>query len=286
MENGSVVVRKMTLSDMPGLMRLKNEEGWNQTEQDWELLVNYKEAVNLVALLDQKIVGTVTGINYAGKVAWIGMMLIDRDYRGRGLSKPLLNGAIAGLENCESIKLDATPAGLPVYRKINFVEEYEICRMTHPAVNGMAMGERITPVQATAADMMDIAQLDEQVFGASRENMLSYLFHNSPELSWVLKEGDEISGFCMGRRGVNYTQVGPLFAYSDEGAKALMAAAVSRLSGKAVVLDILADKSALMEWLKQNGFETQRSFVRMYLDNNPHPGVIGRQYLISGPELG
>lgn len=60
----------MELSDMDGLMKIKNAEGWNQTEKDWELLIQYKASINLVAVLDEQIVGCVTAINYAHTVAW------------------------------------------------------------------------------------------------------------------------------------------------------------------------------------------------------------------------
>ncbi len=69
---------------MEGLMRIKKAEGWNQTEKDWELLIQYRGSVNLVAVLENQIVGTVTALNYAHTVAWIGMMLVDKKFRGRG----------------------------------------------------------------------------------------------------------------------------------------------------------------------------------------------------------
>jgi hypothetical protein len=52
------------------------------------------------------------------------------------------------------------------------------------------------------------------------------------------------------------------------------------------VIDICADKSEMKGWLEACGFISQRPFERMYLRNNPHPGIIESQYLISGPELG
>jgi hypothetical protein len=42
----------------------------------------------------------------------------------------------------------------------------------------------------------------------------------------------------------------------------------------------------LIEWLEIIGFEKQRQFTRMYLHNNPFPGIVKNQYLICGPEYG
>ena len=130
-----VQLRKMELSDMYSLMKLKDTEGWNQLEKDWALLINYKESVNLVAVLDNRIIGTITAINYANTVAWIGMMLVDKEFRGRGIGKLLLNETILKLKNCASIKLDATPTGRPVYLKLGFLDECTLYRMIHPSVS-------------------------------------------------------------------------------------------------------------------------------------------------------
>lgn len=280
------MIRKMHVSDIPDLMRLKNAEGWNQMEEDWKLLINYKNSVNLIALQDRRIVGSITGINYENKVAWIGMMLVDKDYRGRGISKQLLKSTIEGLKDCDSIKLDATPIGRSVYKKINFFDEYSIHRITNLSVNKITIQNGVKPTQVTFSDLIQISNLDEQIFGANRLNMLNYLFSNAPELAWVIKDGDKIKGFSLGRKGTRFTQVGPVFASSDEVAKALIATTANSLIDKPVVVDLLADKIATKNWLEQNGFLLQRSFQRMYLNSNPHSGLPQMQYLIGGPELG
>ncbi len=277
----------MVLSDMDGLMKLKDAEGWNQLEQDWELLINYEESVNLVAVLDEQIVGTVTAINYDNMVAWIGMMLVDRDYRGKGISKLLLNDVIHKLKKCASIKLDATPAGKPVYLKMGFVEEYTLFRITNPSVSRISRSD--FPVETEplkTEDIQEVVKLDKKVFGADRTPLINRLYYNYPELSWIIRENSGITGYCQGRRGLNFTQIGPVYASSEKDAKALVRSAVNQITGQAVVVDLHADKPDMKLWLETCGFTTQRPFDRMYLKHNPHPGMIESQYLISGPELG
>ena len=280
-------LRKMVLSDMDSLMKLKNAEGWNQLEKDWALLINYKESVNLVAVLDDHIVGTITAINYANTVAWIGMMLVDRDYRGRGISKLLLLDAIDKLKRCKSIKLDATPAGRPVYLKLGFIDEYKLYRMTNPSVSKISRSDDLVETkQAGPGDIPEIAGFDKQVFGADRTELIRCLYETCPELAWIIKENRRLAGFCLGRRGQNFTQIGPVYALSAKGAKALIRSAINQIPGQAVVVDIPAERSETERWLETCGFVSQRPFERMYLNHNPHPGNIESQYLISGPELG
>jgi predicted GNAT family N-acyltransferase len=272
---------------MDGLMELKDAEGWNQLEKDWALLISYKESVNLVAILDDHIVGSITAINYENMVAWIGMMLVDRDYRGRGISKLLLREAMDKLENCRSLKLDATPAGRPVYLKLGFIDEYTLYRMTIPSVSLISLRDNpYKTEQIRSVDIPEVCAYDKQVFGADRTELIRHLYERSPQLAWLLKENNKVAGFCLGRRGQKYTQIGPVSASSSQLAKALIQSSTHQLTGLPVVVDISADKTELKEWLEACGFKAQRPFERMYLRNNPHPGIPENQYLISGPELG
>ena len=287
MTNESINVRKMLLSDMSSLMRLKNAERWNQREKDWQLLIEYKNSVNLVAELDDIVVGSITAINYANTVAWIGMMLVEKSYRGRGISKRLLNNTIGLLQDCKSIKLDATPAGQPVYKRLGFKDEHTIYRMTHPAAYKISLTKsEYRPEQARPEDIKAISGLDEAVFGADRSELISWLFKDSPELAWLIRENDTIVGFCLGRKGLNFTQIGPVHARTDDETMAIIRSAINQITGCAVVVDLLADKTGVEAWLTENGFTTQRPFERMYLNHNPYPGIVEQQYGISGPELG
>ncbi|MFH0759754.1 MAG: GNAT family N-acetyltransferase [Bacteroidota bacterium] len=282
-----VKIREMELSDMDGLMRMKNAEGWNQTEKDWELLIQYPESIRLVAVLGDRIIGTVTAINYAHMVAWIGMMLVDKNFRGRGLSKILLHETIRKLGKCASIKLDATPAGRPVYLKLGFKDEYKLYRMTHPSVSKISLiPGSVEAVRAAPGDLPDLAGFDQHVFGADRSLLIHLMVESYPELAWLIREDNKIVGFCLGRRGVNFTQIGPVYASADQVARSLIRSAVNSITGKAAVMDIPATQTTTIQWLEGCGFATQRPFDRMYLNTNPHPGITERQYLICGPELG
>lgn len=286
MQGDIPTLRPMELTDMASLMRLKNVEGWNQTEEDWALLIKYKSSINLVAILENRIVGTVCAINYSDRVAWIGMMLVDRDYRGRGISKLLLNRVIDQMKFCASIKLDATPAGHPVYTKIGFIDELRISRMTHPLVTEAIPATGSLKVEAIGPKIIpEIISYDGDVFGALRQELLLSLANASPELGWYLRDGKELSGFCLGRAGTRFIQIGPVYASSDEVALALISAALGQIRGKACVVDVHTDKQELVNWLNLSGFTAQREFKRMYLDTNPYPGEISKQYLICGPEF-
>ncbi len=107
----SVVLRPMQLGDISGAMRLSAAEGWNQSEKDWKFLIENPQNICMLAICDEKIIGTTTAINYSNQVAWIGMVLVDAEYRGRGVSKLLLENIFTKSGFIKSVKLDATPQG-------------------------------------------------------------------------------------------------------------------------------------------------------------------------------
>jgi predicted N-acetyltransferase YhbS len=284
----NIVIRKMNKGDIPSGLQLSMAENWNQTEHDWEFLLKGPKNICLLAEQDGKIVGTTTAINYVNQVSWIGMVLVDQEYRGMGISKQLLVQTLEMLSKCSSIKLDATPAGQPVYKKIGFNDEYTIKRMTRlpGEAKKFVPVEKYKPVPLQTEHLEEATKMDKEVFGTDRGMLVKELARKSPELSWVITKNDGILGFCLGRPGSRYTQIGPVCALNNQAAMALISAAFKDLENRPVVVDIPEAKVDLIEWLESQGFIGQRSFTRMYLNENPFPGVAEKQFLICGPEFG
>jgi GNAT superfamily N-acetyltransferase len=277
-------IRAMTAADLPAAMDIKQQEGWNQTTNDWRLLLEDAPGLCLVALHQERVVATVAAIGYEQQLAWIGMMLVQKDYRGLGLAKMLMKGILDRLEGYPIIKLDATPAGFPVYKKMGFEPEYTIYRM----VLGPKQMPTTTGIQATPIDkafLSDIVDYDNHIYGVKRQNLLRYLYQQSPDTAMAAGSKEAMKGFVLGRPGTNYHQLGPLMAESTDIAKDLVSSALQRLD-RPVVVDVLQDKTDFINWLLKQGFTIQRELIRMYYKTNPTPGKLPNQFLISGPELG
>ena len=277
-------IRAMTAADLPAAMDIKQQEGWNQTTNDWRLLLEDAPGLCLVALHQERVVATVAAIGYEQQLAWIGMMLVQKDYRGLGLAKMLMKGILDRLEGYPIIKLDATPAGFPVYKKMGFEPEYTIYRM----VLGPKQMPTTTGIQATPIDkafLSDIVDYDNYIYGVKRQNLLRYLYQQSPDTAMAAGSKEAMKGFVLGRPGTNYHQLGPLMAESTGIAKDLVSSALQRLD-RPVVVDVLQDKTDFINWLLKQGFTIQRELIRMYYKTNPTPGKLPNQFLISGPELG
>ncbi len=273
---------------MPQTTELSEAEGWNQTGKDWKMLVASPGNVCLAYTSDDKIIATATAMNYDNELAWIGMVLVHRDHRGKGISKLLIAALLDKLKSCRSVKLDATPAGQPVYEKFGFKSECLVHRMTSDAITRDLMKLEINSSikQVAAGDISEIITCDQQANGVKRKALIEYLIGEYPQEAFVIRKLGKIKGFALGRTGARYHQIGPLIADSTEDAKKLLLYSLYHHKGLPVVLDVPEWNNKLIGWLLTAGFIKQRHFVRMHLHERTLPGVPQNMYLISGPEFG
>ena len=288
MKKASFILREMHVGDIPGAIKLSRAEGWNQTENDWKFLIENLKNICLLAECEKNIVGTTTAINYSNQIAWIGMVLVDEQYRGQGISKMLLTNILEKLESVKSVKLDATAAGQKIYKKFGFKDEYLITRMTNSSFNNLptTKNDDILAEPIQLKDIQEIITYDEFIFGANRTKLIEYLVRKYPGKGWLIKRNNSIVGIALGRPGNKYHQVGPVFASTMADAKTLIEKAFCKLTDKPIVIDVPAGKEELVKWLKSIGFIKQRNFIRMYKKENLFPGVAQNQYVICGPEFG
>ena len=287
MRKTDFIVRSMQPGDIVYAMKLSNAEGWNQTENDWKLLIESPQNVCLVAEYNKKIIGTTTAMNYANQIAWIGMVLVAKESRGQGISKLLLTNILKKLESFESIKLEATPAGQQVYKKFDFKDEYLITRVVTGSMTNLSFEDDTTLAESIRLkDIEEIVALDEHVFGTNRRQLIESLINRYPHKAWLLKRNNSIAGFALGRDGNKYHQVGPVCGSTINDVKMLIGRGLKELIYQPVVIDVLSEKEDLISWLHSIGFTMQRHFVRMYKKENLFPGIVNKQYLICGPEFG
>jgi predicted GNAT family N-acyltransferase len=175
-DNLSFKIRPMIKSDLDQAISLSNTEGWNQTEKDWRLLLENPLNTCLVAEHHNIVAGTATALNYSNKIAWIGMVPVDKSLRGQGAGKVLLTYIIDTLKQVESIKLDATPAGQLLYQNLGFIEEHKILRMTNIFSNIFFYKETKNELRHIDRESWsEVLKLDKSIFGADRTYLLRIL---------------------------------------------------------------------------------------------------------------
>lgn len=230
-------------------MRLKDAAGWNQTAEDWRRLIELAPGGCFGIELDGVLVSTTTAVCYGTDLAWIGMVLTSKEYRGRGFARTLMRHALDYIESrgIGCVKLDATDMGRPLYEQLGFVTESPIERWWRAPA----------PVEAAAAvPCGDIDRaLDRLAFGADRWRLVQRLAQ--------VESACEHDGFAMLRPGSDATYFGPCVASSPHTARELLELFLRAHSGEPIYWDVLPDNTAALELAARYGFSPGRRLARM-----------------------
>ena len=278
-------IRLLTAADIPDCMRLKEQCGWNQLEGDWLRFLALCPDGCFGADHDGRIVGTATAISYGRDLSWIGLVMVDSDFRRHGLGKRLTAAALAHASACRSVGLDATPMGQGIYERLGFVATSTLKRTVIPELPELPAPEApVTPL--TEADLPEAVALDREIMGVERSALLTALLRDDPACAWGLREGGELRAFCLGRGGSNFHYLGPLLADTPEQAWSVFCAAGRGLVGQPLALDVPQDQLHFRNTLDECGFAEQRALVRMYVNGVAPPTQAARLFGIAGGELG
>jgi ribosomal protein S18 acetylase RimI-like enzyme len=271
------------LDDVPAGLRLCRLSGWNQVEEDWIAFLKLSPDACRIIENDGSVAGTVATLRFSEKFSWIAMLLVDPALRGRGIGTNLLREALTLLKDENCIRLDATEAGARIYCTHGFQEEYRLNRLVAEApIQPAAKMETCRPM--SDADLAEVFDLDESVFGADRSALLRSFLMRAPEYAWVARTGDTLVGYMFGRHGYNHEHLGPLIATGAPTAFELMTCCLAH--NGSFLIDVPDHLKEWDRWLQTAGFTRERSFLRMYRGIKVQPECEKYQFGIAGPEFG
>jgi ribosomal protein S18 acetylase RimI-like enzyme len=255
-----ITVRRMTIDDLGLGMKLSAQAGWNHTEADWRRFIELEPEGCFAGEFNGRSVGTTTTCVFR-KTAWIAMVLVDVNARGKGMGTTLLKHAIEYLEGrrVDTIRLDATSLGRPIYEKLGFTPDYSLARFEGTAPKSK---EGSVVVEAKSEMYSKLIEFDRRMTGREREKMLGRLFDEFPQETRIVRRADEIEGFITMRPGANAVRIGPCTATPHVG-PALLYYALNRCAGKPVFIDVPADNIPAIELVEAAGLTVQREFTRM-----------------------
>ncbi|HMA06244.1 MAG TPA: GNAT family N-acetyltransferase [Ramlibacter sp.] len=289
---GEVVVEKLgelTPDALAMLGELVVHSGWNQTAQDWGVFFSCGTiyvvrdeqgriaASGAVLPMGESRPGALASLTGRG-VAWISMILVRPDRRGRGLARRVFEQCLRDIHDHGRIAmLDATPQGEALYLKFGFEPLWRLTRWRREArpASGPALS-------LAKPDLETLAELDQEALGFARKRVLGELL-GRPDSRYVR----HALGFAIVRAGRLAHQIGPLVATDEPTAVAVMQEAAAALSGP-VLIDVPDDRPVLRQALMESGFAPQRGFARMALATAEQRIPRGQTHFIhaiAGPEF-
>jgi GNAT superfamily N-acetyltransferase len=272
--SGNPILRKLTIADVSGAMALSTEAGWNQTADDWRMLIELSPQGCLVIEIDGEIASTATLTCYGTRLAWVGMVLTRIKHRGRGYAMCLLKETLrlADELGIESVKLDATDLGRPLYEKLGF-------RAEQPVERWWGVGHHKPTTTSTAGSPAPNWQsADQNAFGVDRAALLEKLARrNSPLII--------DNSYLLTRPGREISYLGPSVCEGPTTARNLMERALQSQSAGGWFWDLMVTNKPAVSLAQDLGFAPKRHLLRMVRgkDVRGNEAVV---YALAGFELG
>jgi hypothetical protein len=183
---------------------------------------------------------------------FVGELIVVPEKRRQGVGRRLLERAIGYLHGrgTPSIFLDGVTAAVPLYERLGF---RKVCRSLRFA--GAIAGRSQACVRAMCHDDLEIvSMMDKQTFGADRTFFLERRLSLYPELCKVLDCNGEISGYIVGRRGLNSVAAGPWVVRPEApSAAALLESLAAEVQDARISLGVLETNGRALEIIRSLG---------------------------------
>jgi len=240
--------------------RLSSLAGWNQTNGDWHRLLRINSAGTGVWVDKGEVRASFSVTTYGREAAWIGMILVDPEYRNGGLGKAAFQAALdhARDSGCRVLGLDATDLGEPIYVKRGFEAICPVVRW-----GGVLTTDEPAPKDVVQTGLHGgILELDARCSGMDRSALLADLAASDGTLISSVRDG-KTTGFAVIRPGRTASHLGPVVASTGDDLARLLNAASSRLQGGEMICDALSGATGSV--LRNRGLVPLRHLKRMTL---------------------
>lgn len=224
---------------IPGAVALSRAENWPHRPEDWALIHGLSRGV--VALDGARVVGTAMATIF-GPVGMMNMIIVGEDMRGRGLGRRLMEAMMA-LAAPQEWRLVATESGLPLYRKLGFVEHDRVIQ--HQGIlTGTAAPAGVE--WAGPGDLDEIIRADTAATGADRAGLVRALL-DAGRIA-VLRGAGGIAGYGALRPFGRGEVAGPVIATDADQAQMILSFLLADRAGRFIRVDTTED-SGLAPWL-------------------------------------
>jgi len=274
MGNREPLLRRLAATEAAAALELSNEAGWNQNENDWRRLFHLSPEGCLAIEVAGEVVATATIVAYERRLAWIGMVLTRKAYRGRGFAKRMMNEVLrlADVAGIETVKLDATDEGKPLYEKLGFRSEQAVERWECEKV---AVAPVADPPTCFAAAVFSF---DQFAFGANRSILLQSLAKSNPPVSLD-------KAYALARSGRVSEYLGPSIAESVETARRVITSALACHAGRSCYWDLFPANLIAVRLASEFDFVPKRRLTRMVRGQDLRQNE-NQTYALAGFEFG
>lgn len=261
------------------------DEGWNPGLADIGIAWDTDPEAFIAARDGDDLVGGLSIYAYGGRFGFMGLFIVRRDVRGRGIGDLLWRWRLDCLKTRfapgATLGMDGVFSMVPYYEQGGFAFAYRSHRFQGPAAGIADPGVR--PI--AEADFAAIDRFDRAHVPAPRTAFLRRWMFRPGGHALALVENDEFVGYGVARPALTGFKLGPVFAGRPDVAERLCGSLMARFPGQQVQLDVPEPNTAGTKLAERFGLAPVFGCARMYC--GPAPALpVDRIYGVTSFEFG
>jgi GNAT superfamily N-acetyltransferase len=282
----NIDLKKLNKSGLRTLIDWASNEGWNPGKNDAEVFWNTDPDGFYGFYYENQLIAGGAIISYNKEYGFMGLFIVHRDFRNKGIGKKLWHFRrdllINKLNPNAPIGMDGVLAMQSFYNRGGFNiafrdERYEFNSKTIPfSIN-------VSPINKE--DFEKINEYDSIYFGCQRAIFLKNWLQMPESKAIKYTENDRILGYAVIRKAETGYKIGPLFANNQKIAEELFKSCLSIAPNNSVFLDIPTTNQNAVSLVKKYNGKYVFECARMYYGEAPKI-VVNNIYGITTFELG
>lgn len=194
--------------------------------------------------------------------AYIGLMSVHPAMQKRGIGKLLMDSILSWLDQRgrQTVLLDASVAGEPLYLQYGFVVDDKTCDMRR--MQKVAVPDSVTQHVSLLRDteFTQLITFDAEQFGASRKALLATFYADNPQRIFVTHNNhDDITGYVIAQMHT----IGPWVASTVEDAEQLLRQALNLSYSIVPTVFVSAQNHDALNLLVHYSYSSSRTLSHM-----------------------
>jgi ribosomal protein S18 acetylase RimI-like enzyme len=253
------------------------KEGWNPGKHEY--LPFYLTSLNghKGLFLNERIIASLSTVRYSKDLAYLGIYIVDPNFREQGLGQILVKATLEELTDCSLIGINAVQQQVRNYqRKYGFTSFHINSRWTgeFKMQPNFALRCSEMDIKIVGRERLDINELidyDASIFSVPRVKFLRKWIEMPESYLLAAIKNEKICGYGVISKCRQGYKIAPLFANDKEIAQKLYASFAYFLQEKQAIvqLDVPENNQTAVKLATQLGFYKTFETTRMYKSKEP-----------------
>ncbi|MNW29081.1 acetyltransferase [compost metagenome] len=283
-----LTLEQLSIEDTAGLLQLTTHVQWDYSEQEVHTLLKVGTIFGHRNPSGQ-IVSSAAILPYGERLASIGLVIVNDQYRGYGLGGSLMQACIEAIPEHVPLMLIATTQGEPLYKKLGFRTVSSVYKLLRDSTV-IPLPEREVPTKYSIVPFTDellpaLTRLDESSIGADRKQLMEARVQQADRVMVATKPDGSLVGYGMAVPVSDKLVLGPIVG-ADAAMAVQLIEALAEGASRILRIDIPEGQEELRDLLQQLGFEPSSHPPVMLRNSRQLPPRQGTYFAIASQALG